>query len=321
MLVELDQTTWNNRISQIRPLSMEEEDGFVKSLCRVFDLKARYFVFEQKGSIRLSFLALCKGKAIVQPIHFYYSAFWIAPELSQLHSMNFCTEFIGQLKKHFSCIDLRLPPQYSDIRPYLWNGFSVTNNYTYIKDLTRLNYSSSVQRNIKQAQKLALSLRCERLNEASEQLNADVFDALGTVPQKRKAQIAALMRALDEQGLLRCFNCYADTELLASQQVFLDFVNKKAYLVLLSRQTKQHGQNVHALLHHFLFEHLQSLGYLRLDLMGGDLRGIADFKTSLKADLQPHFTLKYRSSVANMAKMKQKLVDSLKKIVVRIGMA
>ena len=81
MLKLLSQHEWTDRIKQQRKLFFDERFEVVEALKCKHNCDAKYFVFEKKGKIVISLVALAKNAMILSPIHFFYSAFWVEPNL------------------------------------------------------------------------------------------------------------------------------------------------------------------------------------------------------------------------------------------------
>lgn len=316
MLKVLQRVEWEKKITETRPIKLNEQLEVVNSLCDIFKYTPVHFIYERKGKCVISFLALTKNKTVYAPIHFFYSSLWIDEGLSDLKFMEYVSGFVNELKLMYDHINIRLSPNYLDLRPFLWNDFSIINNYTYIKSLESLHYQATVRRNLEKLKNIDFCFGHEELTDESMEMNLKIFEELH-LPSSKAMKIKKLMQAMALNGYLKCFNCYLDSLMVASMQVFLDEVNKVAYLILLSQTNAHQKLNVHSASHHFLFSTLKEKGYLLVDLMGGDFKGISAFKSSLNATLVPHFTLNYSKRKSIFKKIKRKQITMLKKILAR----
>jgi len=52
-------------------------------------------------------------------------------------------DFIKHLSTTFSTIELKMPVQFTDARPFIWLGFKVVQHYTYLIDLQNASYVKS----------------------------------------------------------------------------------------------------------------------------------------------------------------------------------
>ena len=74
------------------------------------------------------------------------------------------SEINGEMTKTYDHINLVNSPELSDIRPFLWNGWTSTVRYLYYLDLNdqiEANVSKDVRRNIQKAQKNDISIGME----------------------------------------------------------------------------------------------------------------------------------------------------------------
>jgi hypothetical protein len=302
---------WDLAISKARTLFFNEQIALVEAVSDIYACSPKYFLYEYKGSLVASLIAYTKGEKLISPIHFYYSSFWVTP-LTDIKYMEYISEFVEQLTNEFTDITLRLPPQITDVRPFLWNGFTVQNNYTYIKRLDELlTYSSSTQRNLNNFDQTSFSFKVSTLDDTSINLNIKIFKSLNLLPAKID-RLKNLLFEMSRLGVLRCFNAFKDNEMLASMHVFLDERSHQAYLILLNQTSNAKKSNVHTKLHQFMFEYLQNAGYHQVDLMGGDLKGISAYKTSLNTELKPHFTVTYSKKSRLLSQLKSKAIQRLK---------
>lgn len=311
----LQREEWVTEIEKVRPLMMNEELAVVNILCNYTHSTPQYFLYQKKDKTVISFIAFVKGTDIIAPFHFFYSAFWIHETISNLKYIEYLTDFVGRIIKEYSKINIRLPIVYQDIRPFLWNDFTVINNYTYLKKLENLNYSAGVRRNIEKCNNIDdLCFKQEALSGESLQLNLKIFKELGVLPQK-VIKIKRIIEDMTYTGHLNSFNCYCKGKLSASMIVLKDKPNKIAYLILLSQTRIAYKNNMHSALHHFMFTMLNNDGFETLDLMGGDIKTISAYKASLNTDLRAHFTLKYDRSCSIIKKVMNLPVKSVRKII------
>ena len=317
MLRILQREEWIGIVEKIRPLRFNEQNEVLNPLCNIFNVNAVHYIFEKKGKVVLTFIALAKEKTIADPIHFFYTPLWIDKDLNDLKYITYFTEFLQLLKNSYNNISIRLAPEYWDVRPFIWNEFVVRNHYTYIKALSNLNYSGVVQRNLEKAKLLNLHFSQEALSAESMQLNLEIFSRL-KARKSRMMAIGQLMHTINQSKFFKCYNCYLNEKLVASAQVFLDESAKVAYLILLNQQSSVSRTNIHTALHHYLFTSLAADNYQYVDLMGGDIKGVSAFKSSLDAKLVPHFTLTYSYKKSFIDRLVKKQLNLLRKLLSNI---
>lgn len=293
MLKILEREKWQEEVLRTRALDVNEESFFVDIISSFSSGKPVYFLYQKNDKTIFSFIAFISGKKIFHPFHFFYSAFWKHHDLSDAQYCEYLDGFVKDLLAKYDSIEIKLPTNFSDARPFIWNNFSINNCYTYIKDLKYLDYHITTKKNIRKASRLGFTCLKEQVDEASLFLNLKVFSHLKVYGKKKINDIGKLMSMLSEVGYLKSFNCYKDDELVASNLILLDENLKTAYTILLNRTSRFNKDDVHSLLHDFFFNSLKSDGYLFVDLMGGDMKNISAFKSRFNAKLQPHFLVTY----------------------------
>lgn len=300
MLKVLQREEWQNEVKKVRQLKLNEEAAFVNTVCNLSSLKPIYFLYEKKNNPVISFIAFTRGNNICHPFHFFYSAFCIMKDLGDTQYCEYLDEFITELLARYNNVEIKLPTDFIDIRPFLWHNFYITNYYTYVKDLENLDYHTSTAKNIRKAKQGNYICREEELDELSLTLNLKLFIDLKVYSTKKISNIGKLMKSLSESAYLKSFNCYKDNKLIASNLILLDKKSKVAYTILLNKTSRATKDDVHSLLHDFFFAKLKGDGYLYVDLLGGDMKSIAAFKSRFRAKLQPHFLVRYSKRKATI---------------------
>lgn len=315
MLKVLQRDQWQDEIKKVRQLKLNEEVAFVNTIGNCSSLKPTFFLYEKNNNPVISLIAFTSGKKIRHPFHFFYSAFWVHGGLSDTQYCEYLDEFIAELLIRYDNVEIKLPTDLIDIRPFLWNNFSITNYYTYVKDLENLDYHPSTSKNIRKAKQGNYICCEEELDELSLSLNLKLFEDLKVYGSKSIGNIGKLMKSLSESACLKSFNCYLDNKLIASNLILLDEKFKVAYTVLLNKTSRAVKDDVHSLLHDFFFSKLKDDGYSHVDLLGGDMKSIAAFKSRFKANLQLHFLVSYSKRKAKFGTGIHKLTNFAKSML------
>ncbi len=319
MLKILSREDWIRQVENIRPLMLNEQSVVVDALCTSNSLKPVYFLFEKKNKIVISFIALVDKHSIKLPFHFFYSPLWLEPTLTETQYCQYLDEFIASLIVDYRNIVIKLPMGMIDVRPFLWRNFSVINYYTYLKDLSQLDYHSTTTKNIKKASNAGYECFEEDLTQGNLTLNLQIFKDLKVYNSTKIKVIQDLMAVMSEEQYLTSFNCYKDGALIASNLIFLDKNYKIAYTVLLNKIPRTNKDDVHSLLHDFFFKKLKEDGYQYVDLLGGDMQGIAPFKSRFNTELRPHFQVTYNQKAVRIAQTVKKSKDVVKKLIAKIS--
>ena len=179
--------------------------------------------------------------------------------------------------------------------------------------------SRNTEKNIKKAITAGYDCRQEELNQENLNLNLQIFKDLKAYSSTRINQIQDLLSIMNDERYLTSFNCYKDGKLIASNLIFLDKNYKFAYTVLLNKIPRTNKDDVHSLLHDFFFNKLKEGGYEYVDLLGGDMQGIAPFKARFNAALRPHFQVSYNKNAVRIDSTIKKSKDLVKKLIAKIS--
>ena len=314
MLKVLERKEWVAKIEDQRQLYFNEQYEVVEALKFQCSCEARYFIFEKKGTVVISLIAMVKGNRIFSPIHFFYSALWIKPTLGDTRYCEYVAEFLRMLQRSFVKIDMRLPSSITDIRPFLWVGFSISNRFTYLKNLDKLEYSNDVKKNIEKSAQIPYTFKAELLTQEILQLNLQIFSELKLYSKKSIAEIGQLISELGRTKYLTCFSCYLRGELLVSHIIFLDDKNKTAYTVLKNKLYQPQPGSIHSALYHHLFVFLKSKGIEYVDLLGADMESISAFKSRFKVNLASVDVVSYSYINSYLLILKRKIIYTIKRI-------
>ncbi|SOD11700.1 hypothetical protein [Pedobacter xixiisoli] len=308
MLYILNRESWLAEIKLTRRMLLNEQEVIVDALAKVYACEPVYFIFKRKDKIIISFIAFTKGQRLFQPIHFFYSAFWVDSGLSDRVYAASLFEFIEELKKRYKNIHITLPIEIKDIRPFLWQGFSVENRYTYLKQTNELSYGKYMERKLGKAEELPLKFVEEKIDAAAIDLNLGLLKKLSFSKTSLK-DIKELLKSLSSTTYLVSFNVYLDEKLLISDILLKDEEHHLIYEIL--KNSLKGEDNIQSIAYHRLFQYYAKEGFSVIDLMGADMQSISKFKAGFNPTLTPHFVVKY-SWVKNAT---SKLKTSAKTIV------
>ena len=315
MLYSLDRQHWVKEIEVIRSLLLNEQEKIINSICDVYKCNVVYFLFKRKDKVIISFIAFVKGNRIFQPVHFFYSAFWVDDHLSDRVYIDSVFEFVGKIKGIYNVIDIVLPVQIKDIRPFLWQDFSVGNRFTYLKRTAETKYGKYMERKLAKASTLPFQFLEEKLNYNSIALNLDLLTQLKFRASKVK-KIENLLQLLSTTKYLVAFNSYLDNRLVISDILLKDEENKKIYEIL--KNKSKEVENIHSISYHHLFKFYNQQGYVIVDLMGADMQSISKFKAGFNPSLVPHFVVNYKRIYQLKSVAKKYIKDVLKSVVRKI---
>lgn len=294
---------------------MNEQPVFIEAFQSLTSTEAIFYLYQDKEQILISYVAFVKNRRIVHPFYFFYSSLWVGSGLSDAKYGECLTHFMSELKRYYRAIVIKLPVEITDIRPFIWNSFSIAHHYTYVKDLSNLSYHHTTKKNINKCKLVGYSCSVDDLNSHTLNLNLHILSDLGFFGKGQIETIGKLLTLASEAGYLKSFNCYKDAALVASNLILMDPDYKIAYTILLNKVERKLKDDVHSLLHDFFFNELLAQGYEKVDLMGADIQRIAEFKSRFNATLTPHFVVNYRQSQAMFNRWILKLKYRVKRLI------
>jgi len=319
MLKFLRRDEWLVKITNQRKLFFNEQSVVIEALKAKHKCTAEYIVFEKRDSVVISFLALVKGKQIIAPIHFFYSALWVESTLGDTKYCEYVVDFLRALRLTFTKIEIRIPPAIPDVRPFIWANFSIKNRFTYVKNLDKLEYAKDVHKNIAKAASVPYVYKEEAITAEILSINLQIFYDLKLYSKKSVKEIGKLIAQLSDTEYLTCFSCYLENELLVSHIVFIDEENKIAYTVLKNKLYQKQAGSLHSALYHHLFVYLKSKGFEYVDLLGADMEFISLFKSRFKAKLCMANVAKYNNVTLFLGSIQQKIKYLIKRVIAIVG--
>ncbi len=263
----------------------------------------------------LSLPVLHQGKDASLSTHFFYQAILVHEHFSERTFLQAWELLISELKLTFDAIDFKLPPFAIDIRPFTWAGFGQKSYYTAIIQLTEaILYSENVRRSIKKAEKAALQVRVNTLDEELLKQNIDdmLLHGLGA---SEPAAIQTWIHWAAKSGHCTMFELINAEGATIGSSIYL-YDTKQAYLISVMGGEEQSGGQ--AYLYHKAFEHFKSLGLEKIDLLGANIPSIALYKSKLGASAESYSIVSYRKSFSryffsyHLKKIIKKVLKSLR---------
>ncbi len=233
-------------------------------------------------------------KALVAPSGTYYQGISFAfeenchPSRVAIDSTAICGEIAEFLAERYKRINFRLNPDNADTRGFGWAGYKVKVLYTYRQFIgSELCILADERKKMRQAESLDLELM--------EDFNLDAFFRLQKDLEARKqhhlgiphSKLKQFFTRLYDQGLLKQFNIYQDSEVVSSNILYTDG-GEVAYTVNLA--TAPEAMRDGAAIYHSLAlaDHLPKETRI-LDFCGANIKEVARFKAALGLDLQSFY--------------------------------
>jgi len=279
----------------------------------IYNVLPVHFTFSYKGEVVVAISTFEKNGKIVTPNHFLRTGFWINPNYSDIHKLTFLKEMLGQLTSIYSSIKFHLPVEINDIRPFVWNGFKFNLMHTYEKNLNSENYHTNILRMLKKPDPGFSFTTLEADFSNVLKLHQRDFYRFG-IRRRNVKRYVPLLQKLRDNGFLIDLNLKIDDEIVASNLVLLNKLQKKAYIVLIAKSEKWYQFGTHAKIYHHSFKFLEKEGYIVADLFGADLPGFALFKLKFTVELKHYYQVYYSEG----AYLKRKIIFKFKNVLKKI---
>lgn len=291
MLTELDSTQWEQERAGLKDTLLFNDPVFLDRLASAYGLQLRFFGYKDQKYTSYILAAFIRGKKIVLPTHFFYSAFIINTGLRDFTLNDHLQKGLLQLKKEFSGIELKLTPAVQDIRSFKQSGFQQQVYYTYYKDLGDLHYSDNVNRILKK-DRSAYSFHIN--GETSKSIAANVEQILlFGAGKKEKQPVQDWLGFLLSSGQALSFEVFHEEKGFQGSAI-MGIDPEQAYLLMIHTTAAAAADGAQVALYDYVFHTLKGRGLKRVDLLGGNIPSIAQFKSKLNAEAVPYFTVNYQ---------------------------
>jgi len=199
------------------------------------------------------------------------------------------TDWLRQLRLSEVCFIL--PTSVSDVRPFLWNGWEVTQRYTYLIDpVGDSGYSPAVRRQLKKALGLGLAVRQTSDPEPLYRLYSKLMKRQGLPAASRK-----LARELAADGEIYEAR-RSDGSLSAA--VLMNEDDGFGYYTVAASAADSHGDGASSLLVDYLLNQLKDKGK-RFDFVGANTPQLCRFKRGFGGGLVGYYQLRLRLRPVN----------------------
>lgn len=200
---------------------------------------------------------------------------------------------IETMLRHGGTAAYCLPPDITDIRPFLWKGFKVNVKYTYHIQLPYMidKASTEIRSKLKKAAQEGYHSRLSQdMNEVYpcllETESRKGFSHNLTLEDLRLAQ-----RLLGNERL-RCYVCYTKEGEPVSASLIVVMDNGWAFGWVAGSKTAHLPHGVVQQSQYFAFQDLGSLGIQGIDLVGANLPSVAKSKASWGGELVPYYQVR-----------------------------
>lgn len=304
----LDNNEWNNIRANLSESSVFGNTEFLSAFSDSYKIRYELSCIFYKDDPIILLAYFVKGNNIVIPHHYYFQYLWLKNQDSEeswilLEGFSF---LIKQLQKKYVNIDFRLPIDIKDVRPFIWNDFSVIIKYTYVKSLLNLGYHHNIKRILKK-QNLNYSFKKnEDWPLVWEHHNKD-FEAFGIRLRLRKKYLNYFEKML-RLGIIDTYNAYNNGVFISSIITITDKPGKKAYFPLIGTVDGHYKDGLAVKLYDYTLSELKSSGIDEVDLYGANMKSIARFKSKFNPELVQFYEVRYRKRCLSFKKIKEYII-------------
>jgi len=289
---EVDVNEWYRLSSLSGNNSICFQPEFILIIAQSFSIVPVCWIVYRNEQPVIGLLSYRKKGALVHPSVYTYTAIWTAS--SSFMVQQALMLLLAHLKSKFTRIHFWLPPEITDIRPFIRSGFRPAVNYTLLKSLEDLKFSTQLRAREKKAESYNVRfLWDDKQSDIMEQYNRE-FSSYG-YGAKHGNQLSLFFSALLKGGFAKSLSGRIENKLVASGIVLVDEPRKHSMNMLISSEKKHYDTGVHSALYMHIFRNLREEGYLTNDLYGANTLGIGNFKSNFTNNLLPHYEVKYNA--------------------------
>ena len=271
---------WDTLLVQFDDVLWCQKSINIEKIAQTYNRKAVYFATYHQSVFCAAMVLFVDRKKANLPTHFFYTPFFINCSLKDFIINQSLQQMLLKLKKEYHQIELKLAPKYNDIRAFSWSGFDHKIYYTLIKDLqnTTKKPSENIRRQLnKIAQNNAIVVNVVEENLAdifNQHIEMMIQNGLSKEESKR---VLNWLNFFNQNNQLIVFGLYESNKLQGS--ALLTFDQEQAYLISITGGVAEtFGQTA---LYFAFFNHIQSLGIDKIDLLGANIQGVAEYKSKL----------------------------------------
>lgn len=275
---------------------------FIHDVANSYSLRVEKLIYIKKGNVvGMCALYLLRNN-VVTPDWFIETPVYINKNNSEQTYLTIFEDLLITLKNRFTNIRMRLPVDFYDIRPCIWNGYEVKVKYTHVKD-NELVYRKNVIKHLRQSKdKNCYSTEVSGFSKEGMDLILKFQRKLG-VSEKIINHNMLFFESQKDRGRIKFLNVrHKDSNsLLCSLVVLVDSTFDKAHLLMIS-DTRQDSRSM--LIHTYLYDfalkwaHKEKIG--TVDFCGANIKSISIFKSSFGTELKSYFYIEKMNFLNNL---------------------
>ncbi len=302
---------WDEFLSNSQNASLFNSVMWSDILLEMFGLERRVISVTDNGSIIAGLIIHYKKKqglkVITRSPFTLYSGIISSLPLNEKkqklteHTIEFSDMIIKNIMREFKFVDINSTLSADDMRSFIWNGWLVTPQYTYILELgdkERIwnNFSSSLRRKIRHCEEENFLVIPETDPERLLDFQIESYSRSGLKPLMSKTDFIKLIDLARKKNICRLYSV-SSKDKIHSMRAALTWKNK-VYDWIAGTATEHLTSNATHFLVFDILKKFSDEGYSTFDFLGANTKTIADFKRSFGGDLCPYYNTVYYSSPA-----------------------
>jgi lipid II:glycine glycyltransferase (peptidoglycan interpeptide bridge formation enzyme) len=219
------------------------------------------------------------------------------PSKNLKYKKDILESLIEKLEKGYHIINLTLPAELKDIRPFIWKGFSSQVKYTFRQKLDNYqeildNFDPAVKRQIKKAKKTDISIN----KGNGSKLVEDFYQLLSMSYKRQKHQLKitseeffSIIESVKDINFIDVtfYLAYLSDKPIAGQVIL--YFNGIAYYWLAGGNPEYFSTGVNQYIMDKMLQDSFSMGMKWFDFVGANTPGIENYKATYNFQLIPYY--------------------------------
>ena len=198
---------------------------------------------------------------------------------------------------NFHSIIITNPPEFVDVRPFIWNGWNSNILYTYYfnleKDIEK-SISKNVRWSIKKAIKNGITIKKSSDTSLYYDLFSMTFKRQNLNPPVTKEFLEKMINLLRSKNMGEMWIAETPTGEIASAEIII-WDNKRAYRWSAASHTDLKSTGSTSLILYEIFQDLKNRGFKEINLMAANTPHLAKFISSFNPELVPYYVVEKTS--------------------------
>lgn len=269
--------------------------AFIRNVAESYSLRVEKFIYKKKTQIIGIGAVYIDRSRVVQPDWFIETPIYVNKNRGEEIYLEAYDTLLAFLKNKFSSIQIRLPLECDDIRPFIWSNYYVSIRYTHLKNgILNSGYHKSIGKKLSKYQNTnKFSITVSDYSEEGFYLIQKFQQKFGVSGKLlRKSQKFYYSQKGTER--IKFFDVYDkdNNRVICSRIALLDIENKKIYFLMISDVASKE-KNVHTYLHDYVLNWALINGIEKVDFCGANIKSISIFKSYFGTELKSYYVVSY----------------------------